>query len=421
MAITQTTLKHQQQTAERNQQIIDLFDSSLTATEVAQQCDTTVDVVQRIWNKIFDKKARVARRAKARKAQSKVKSTRSGKDSVKALELFESDLTAIEVAKQCGYKSSAGMLRLWQSHFGKEKCKERANKVKKATWQKKGTFESEVLDQLDKADLSGREIAKETGCSFATVRRVIKKNFENDYLMNRKKIRLENSNEEALDLFYGDLSAGDVAEHIGLSRQATLSLWQRYYGKEATQQRSDEHRAQVTEKDVEQMKKKLKQEGYDFTFVRGSYVDSLSPVELMCSEKHRWVTQWRYLKMGNRCGFCNAYKREKILGEILKQIFSNERIEYQSNLGFLKPQRVDYGIRSLKLAFEHDGEQHFRPVRFGGMSLQKAIKGFEYIQKKDKRKSDLCHKNNYALVRIRYNDELSIENITNITKGIQGA
>ena len=80
MATTKTTLKYQRQTAERNQQIVDVFSSSLAATEVAKQCDTTVDVVHKIWNKAFDKEVRAKRRAETRKAQSKKKKTQPGKD-----------------------------------------------------------------------------------------------------------------------------------------------------------------------------------------------------------------------------------------------------------------------------------------------------------------------------------------------------
>jgi AraC-like DNA-binding protein len=411
MAITKTILKYQQQQSERNQMILNLFDSFLTATEVAQKCSTTVDVVQRIWNRSFDKEVRTARRARVRKVQASKRTTRTDKDSVKTLKLFDSNLTAIEVAKQCGYRGSAGVLRLWQSHFGKEKCKQRASIIKKIVWANKGTFEKKVVQKIEKTDLSGKQIAKEVGCCFGTVRRIAKKNFENETLADRKRIRSEKNNKKALDLFYSSLSAGKAAKQVGLSRHIILSLWRDKYGEEATQQRSDKYRAQVTKKDIEQMRRQLQQEGYSFLFALGNYTDNLSPIELMCPQKHRWTTQWRYLKMGNRCGFCNAYKREKILGRILEEIFPNEHLEYQSNLGFLKAQKVDYGIRTLKLAIEHDGEQHFRPVRFGGMSLEEAIKNFESIQERDARKKRLCCENNYTLVRVRYDDELSVENI----------
>jgi hypothetical protein len=51
---------------------------------------------------------------------------------------------------------------------------------------------------------------------------------------------------------------------------------------------------------------------------------------------------------------------------------------------------------------EYDGRQHFKPVRFGGMSQEKAEEAFKKGKANDKLKDDYCTENNYSVLRIPY-------------------
>ena len=51
---------------------------------------------------------------------------------------------------------------------------------------------------------------------------------------------------------------------------------------------------------------------------------------------------------------------------------------------------------------EVDGEQHFRPVKFGGMSLEQATENFILQKERDEAKKQFCLENNYKLIRIDY-------------------
>lgn len=129
-------------------------------------------------------------------------------------------------------------------------------------------------------------------------------------------------------------------------------------------------------------------------------------------KKHIFRTCWKYWQRGIRCPECNEYQKEKRLGEILETLYPG-LVRSQDNLGFLGRLRVDYSVSSLKLAFEYDGEHHFRPVRYGGMSIEKARKALKSQQIRDKRKSFLCKKNGYTLVRIAYNEDLTFDIVRN--------
>jgi len=138
-----------------------------------------------------------------------------------------------------------------------------------------------------------------------------------------------------------------------------------------------------------------------YTILSKKYKNAFSNLFYRCPKGHRNRTSWNNFQQGYRCPECREWKNQRRLGEILKQIFPNQ-VKSQDNLDFLGRQRVDYSVRDLKLAFEYDGAQHYMPVKwFGGEEK------FRYRQSCDDRKTRLCKKNGYDLVRIAYNEELN--------------
>jgi hypothetical protein len=65
------------------------------------------------------------------------------------------------------------------------------------------------------------------------------------------------------------------------------------------------------------------------------------------------------------------------------------------------------------ICIEADGEQHFRPVSFGGVDKKATVKNFELTKKRDKTKDDYCKKKNIELIRVPYFDMENIEEILN--------
>ena len=55
---------------------------------------------------------------------------------------------------------------------------------------------------------------------------------------------------------------------------------------------------------------------------------------------------------------------------------------------------------------EFDGQHHFYPVRFGGMSHTEAEKVFATAKARDKRKTLWAKRNGYHLIRIRYDENI---------------
>lgn len=66
--------------------------------------------------------------------------------------------------------------------------------------------------------------------------------------------------------------------------------------------------------------------------------------------------------------------------------------------------RFDFYLPELNKLIEFDGQAHFKPVCFGGVSQERAEANFQRRLKHDKIKNNYCKKNKIDLLRISYTD-----------------
>ena len=92
-----------------------------------------------------------------------------------------------------------------------------------------------------------------------------------------------------------------------------------------------------------------------------------------------------------------TFKREAIF-EDLKGI----------NEGYL---RYDFMIEKddKKIFIEFDGQQHYQPVKFCGISAEKALENYKITRTHDRIKNDYCKDNSFEILRIKY-DQIDISN-----------
>lgn len=62
----------------------------------------------------------------------------------------------------------------------------------------------------------------------------------------------------------------------------------------------------------------------------------------------------------------------------------------------------DCYLDDYNTCIEYDGEQHFKPVKFGTQSYEDAVRKHEYIKKHDEMKNAFCKDNSINLIRIPY-------------------
>jgi hypothetical protein len=159
------------------------------------------------------------------------------------------------------------------------------------------------------------------------------------------------------------------------------------------------------------------------TMISESYINSVTPITIKCGKCNTiWDMTWDKIKQNHWCIGCGRYKRQKRALSIIKCIFSNQEAYLNYNaFSWLYNQRtrgtqsLDICIPTLKLAIECDGEQHFRPVRFGGMSEEKAKIVFKRTKLRDRLKNKKVAKHPEDIqffIRIKYDEPLTKEHIT---------
>lgn len=127
---------------------------------------------------------------------------------------------------------------------------------------------------------------------------------------------------------------------------------------------------------------------------------------------HIWEAKPNNILSGRGCPHCNISYGEKKIAKWLE----NNHIEYKSQYIFKDCKNIlelpfDFYIPERNLCIEYDGEQHFKPCRFGGISLEQAKNNMEECQKRDKIKTDYCENNNIKLLRINYKQFKEIDKI----------
>ncbi|MHA2063118.1 MAG: hypothetical protein ACXABY_01935 [Candidatus Thorarchaeota archaeon] len=110
-------------------------------------------------------------------------------------------------------------------------------------------------------------------------------------------------------------------------------------------------------------------------------------------------------------------KGSEELLEIVQQLFPNQRIELEHNIADRGALFLDIYLPRLKIAFEFDGEQHFRFIEHFHGDTQ----GWLLARRRDWRKDELCEEQGITLIRVAYNEPMTKENVlSKIEEGLDG-
>ena len=99
----------------------------------------------------------------------------------------------------------------------------------------------------------------------------------------------------------------------------------------------------------------------------------------------------------------NRWVREDELYQLISRLFPTRIIRREASPDWLGRLRLDIYLPELALAVEHQGEQHYHPIKaFGG------DKALAQLRERDRRKRTLCRKNGVTVVDVRFDDQLTI-------------
>lgn len=112
------------------------------------------------------------------------------------------------------------------------------------------------------------------------------------------------------------------------------------------------------------------------------------------------------------CHMCNDTIGEKKVSEVLDSMNIEYLPQYRfDNCRYIRPLPFDFYLPKLNICIEYDGQQHYRPVTFGGCTIEQAIESHENTLMRDNIKNQYCKNNNIKLIRIKYSDYNNIESI----------
>jgi hypothetical protein len=135
------------------------------------------------------------------------------------------------------------------------------------------------------------------------------------------------------------------------------------------------------------------------------YVNSDTKLKWQCSQKHTWFAVISSIKRGTWCPSCNIFYNEALCKTTFEQIFNSKFIKVKPDWLVNKANNrmeLDGYCSKYKIAFEYQGEQHFKKTYYNKENnkvLEKRIRD-------DRLKFRLCRENNIHLFIISYKDNM---------------
>jgi len=125
-----------------------------------------------------------------------------------------------------------------------------------------------------------------------------------------------------------------------------------------------------------------------------------------CSCGNKFYKKWDYIRSGRErhCDFCMSKSNiEDCVAKFLtKNVIDFEREYKFEDCRDKNRLPFDFYLPKYNTCIEIDGEQHYKPIRFGGMEENESIERFNKQTKRDIIKDDYCKDNNIKLLRIPY-------------------
>lgn len=154
--------------------------------------------------------------------------------------------------------------------------------------------------------------------------------------------------------------------------------------------------------------KKIYGDEYDYSKVEYKNIDT--KVCIICPKHGEfWVTPNNFFR-GRKCPICKESNLECDIRRFLTE--NNIKWEYEKRFDWLGKQSLDFYLPDYNVAIECQGEQHFYPVNFGGISYEKALLKYQHVKKLDENKKKLCDDNNVKLLYYanrQYNKNIIID------------
>ena len=128
-----------------------------------------------------------------------------------------------------------------------------------------------------------------------------------------------------------------------------------------------------------------------------------------------WEAKPNNILNGQGCPNCKISYGERQIANWLKEhnIYFISQYCFEDCINILSLP-FDFYIPDRNMCVEYDGLQHYKPCRFGGISLEEAQRKLVECQKRDKIKTNYCNSHNINLLRISYKEYNNITQILSL-------
>jgi len=136
----------------------------------------------------------------------------------------------------------------------------------------------------------------------------------------------------------------------------------------------------------------------------------------ICNKNHKYKCRINHKVNNSGCPICKESKGEKEIAKILYKL--NIRYKRQYRFKHFNKYPFDFALfkkyaRKPYAVIEYQGEQHYKPVKFGGIDLFHAKYILQTTKQNDKIKKEYCKNNNMKFIEIKYTHFNKIETIIN--------
>ena len=161
----------------------------------------------------------------------------------------------------------------------------------------------------------------------------------------------------------------------------------------------------ASRKSQEYFENQIKEKHPNITIL-SNYITAKDKVLCKCNKCNHewWATPDSLLSNGRSdCPVCSSYSNEGKMVKLLEKW--DYRVETQKSFKDCKDVsylKFDAFLTDFNTCVEYDGEQHYNPIPWGGISEEEANQTLLDVQRRDKIKDEYCKKNGIKLIRIPY-------------------
>lgn len=141
---------------------------------------------------------------------------------------------------------------------------------------------------------------------------------------------------------------------------------------------------------------------YKYDYSETVYINGKSNVYIICPKHGGFWQNAKHHLNGSGCPLCRQSHLESETENFL--IEKGIKYEREKRFEWLGRQRLDFYLPEYNSAIECQGEQHFKPVSFGG-SLD-VNESFKQVCRNDERKKSLCFQNDIKLFYINFDEDI---------------